>query len=65
MLNWTIESDEELVERYKLNYECVISFEQFLQRFHIFSLEQISHLIGLEKYLYEMYIISIEKYKYK
>jgi hypothetical protein len=65
MLNWTIEPDDELVETPKLNYESVISFEQFLRRFNIFSLEQISHLIGLELYLYDLYINSIEIYKYK
>jgi hypothetical protein len=65
MLNWTIESDDELVETPKLNYDCVITFEQFLRRFHIYSLEQISHLIGLELYLYDLYINSIEKSKYK
>ena len=63
MLNWTIEPTED--EIYELNYDCVITFEQFLRRFHIYSLEHISHFIGLELYLYEMYIISIEKYKYE
>jgi hypothetical protein len=67
MLNWTIEpkEEEELFEIYELKYDCLITFEQFLRRFHIFSLDQISHLIGLETYLYNMYIISIEKSNYK
>jgi hypothetical protein len=66
MLNWTIEpTEEDLVETPKLNYDCLITFEEFLRRFHIFSREKISHLIGLELYLYDLYINSIEIYKYK
>jgi hypothetical protein len=65
MLTWTIEPKEELVDIYELQYTCNITFEQFLRRFHIKSLSQISHFIGLELFLYNMYINSIEKSTYK
>jgi hypothetical protein len=65
MLNWTIESNEELLDIYELQYTCNLTFEQFLRGFHIKSLSQISHFIGLETYLYNMYITSIEKSTYK